>query len=234
MHRLFPTLLLALVCAVGAVAPAAAQSAADLRLLTVTGTATLRAAPDRAVVQLGVETEAATAQAALADNSTRMAKVVDALLQLGVQPPNMQTSSIQLTPVYANGRPGEPPRLVGYRASNTLSIELADLTRVGVVIDAAVMSGANQVQGVSFRLADESSLRQRVLLMAGQNALAKARALAEGLQITLTGVHSAQEVGYQVTPVNERAGGALDAATPVLPGELVIQASVQVQFRIGP
>lgn len=234
MRRLIPAVLLALVTTLGAVLPAAAQSASDPRLLTVTATASIRAVPDRAIVQFGVETEAATAQAALADNSARMDKVVAALLQLGIPRNMLQTSSINVSPVYANGRDGQAPKLVGYRASNTLSAELTDLTRVGLVIDAAVTSGANNVQGVSFRLSDEMPFRLQALTRAGQAAVSKAQALAIGLGITLAGIQSAQEVGYQVTPVNERAGAALDASTPVLPGELVIQSTVQVQFRIGP
>jgi uncharacterized protein YggE len=231
MRRLIPVFIVALMLTAGTKAPVAAQSAADPPLLTVSATASVRAVPDRAVLQLGVETEAATAQAAMADNSTRMANVVAALQQVGISPSNMQTSSISLTPVYVHNN-GQPPRLVGYRASNTVTAELTDLTRVGAAIDAAVMAGANQVQGVSFGLSNELSYRERALTMAGQTAVFKARALAVGLGITLGAVFSAQEVGYQVTPVNERAG-AVDAGTPVLPGELVIQSTVQVQFRIG-
>jgi uncharacterized protein YggE len=234
MRRFMPAVLLALVLTAQGSTPAAAQSAADQRLLTVSAVASVRAIPDRAMVQLGVATEAATAQLAMADNSLRMQKIVDALLQVPIPRNSLQTSSIVLTPIYTNGRQGEAPKLVGYRASNTLIAELADLTRVGMAIDVAVASGANEVQGVSFRLSDELPFRREALQRAGQNALAKGQALALGLGITLVGIQSAQEVGYQVTPVNERAGAALDASTPVLPGELVIQSTVQVQFRIGP
>lgn len=235
MRRLIPTALLALVLAATLSAPVAAQSAADLRLLTVTAVASVRAVPDRAMIQLGVQTEGATAQAAMAENSVRMSKMVAALEAVGIPRLNLQTSTIQVQPIYTQ-KNNEPPRLVGYRAINTLVAELTDLTRVGAAIDAAVAAGANEVQGISFRLGDELPLRQRALLLAGQAALAKGRALAEGLGITLAGVQSAQEVGYQVTPVNERAtaGASADVSTPVLPGELVIQSTVQVQFRIGP
>lgn len=234
MHRVVPAVLLALVLIAGTCRPAAAQSAADSPpLLTVSATASVRATPDRALIQLGVETQAQTAQAAMAENSARMARVVAALQQVGIPLGNMQTSTISLSPVYQHKPSGEPPVLIGYRAHNSVVAEMEDLTRVGLAIDAAVTAGANQIQGISFRLADELPFRQRALTLAAQNAVLKARAFAIGLGITLGAVVSAQEIGFQVTPVNERAAAGADAATPVLPGELIIQSTVQVQFRIG-
>jgi uncharacterized protein YggE len=150
---------------------------------------------------------------------------------LGIPPNQLQTSAINLTPIYADAQPPNPPRRIGFRASNVLAAELTDLTKVGAVIDAGIGAGANEVQGVSFRLSDDLPFRLEALRAAGARAKMKAEALAAGLGLTLGPVDAATEVGFQVTPIDGR--GAADVSTPVLPGELVVHVDIQVRYRIG-
>jgi hypothetical protein len=213
--------------------PAVAQTT-DVRTLTVSASAEVRATPDRALVQLGVETQATTAQQAMAQNAQLMNRVVNAILALGIPRESLQTSTINLFPVYDNPRPGENPRLIGYRAQNLLAAEFADLTRIGMVLDAGVGAGATNVHGISFRLSDDLPFRIQALTNAGIRAKAKAAALAAGLGVTLGPVDQAMEANVQVTPISERNAAAGDTTTPVLPGQLVVRADIQVRYRINP
>ena len=114
-------------------APARAQDNADERYLAITSISEVRAVPDRAVIQLGVETRAETAQAAMARNNEAMSKVVTALKSLAIPDENLQTSYINLSPIYSYPKPADPnqpsppPVLVGFQATNSVSVELHDL-----------------------------------------------------------------------------------------------------------
>jgi uncharacterized protein YggE len=220
----------------GSLTPARAAEAPAVRTMNVTAIAEVRAVPDRAVLQLGVETEGSNAQTAMAQNNALMSQVVQALRQVGIPESNLQTSYITLSPVYSNPPPRDPPtppQLIGFRASNVLAAELTDLTKVGPAIDAGVTAGANQLQGISFRLADEQPYRLQALRAAGARARAKADALAAGLGVTISYVESASEAEFQVVPVERGAAPAADgASTPVLPGEVIVRAQVQVRFAV--
>jgi uncharacterized protein len=218
--------------------PAKAQTTAP-RTMTVSGSADVRAVPDRAMIQLGVTSRASNAQAALAQNNDLMGKVVAALKQLGIPDTDLQTSYVNLSPVYNNPPPQDPPvppQLIGFEANNVLAARLSDLTKLGPAIDAAVNAGANQIQGISFELSDEEPFRLNALQQAGAQARAKAGALAAGLGITIGDVETVSESGVQVVPVGRGVApvpsGAVSTPTPVLPGEIVVHADVQVQFSL--
>ena len=200
--------------------------------ITVSGSADVRAVPDVGMVQLGVTSRASNAQAAMAQNNDLMAKVVAALKQLGIPDTDLQTSYVNLSPVYNN--PPLPPQLIGFEANNVLVARLTDLTKLGPAIDAAVTAGANQIQGISFGLSDEEPFRLNALQQAGAQARAKAGALAAGLGITIGAVDTVTESGVQVVPVGRSVAPApaVSTPTPVLPGELVVHADVQVRFLI--
>lgn len=205
--------------------------------ITVSGSADMRAVPDVGMVQLGVTSRASNAQAAMAQNNDLMAKVVAALKQLGIPDTDLQTSYVNLSPVYNNPPPQNPPlppQLIGFEANNVLVARLTDLTKLGPAIDAAVTAGANQIQGISFGLSDEEPFRLNALQQAGAQARAKAGALAAGLGITIGAVDTVTESGVQVVPVGRSVAPApaVSTPTPVLPGELVVHADVQVRFLI--
>jgi uncharacterized protein len=221
-------------------APARAQTTIQPRTMSVSGSADVRAVPDVGMVQLGVTSRASNAQTAMAKNNALTAQVVAALKQLGIPDTDLQTSSINLSPIYNNPPPANPPlepQLIGFEADNTLVARLTDLTKLGPAIDAAVGAGANQIQGISFALSDEEPFRLSALQQAGAQARAKALALAVGLGIALGDVETVSESGVQVVPVGRVAvpgvsTGAVSTPTPVLPGEMVVHADVQVQFLI--
>ena len=132
--------LAALALAVGALAgvgrPEAAQSAEEEPPvgLTVTGTGSVRTVPDRASFSFGVQTEGATARAALTANTAAANKVVAALRGAGVAAADLQTSQVSLSP-----RSDEMgTEIVGYSAFTTVTATIKELGRVGAIVDTAV------------------------------------------------------------------------------------------------
>ena len=137
--------------------PSAAQDAsADTpagRTVTVTGTATISAKPDEAVISLGVHTEAASAQEAMDQNAAKMNAVFEALKALGLTDADIETTGLELYPRWDNR--GET--ILGYRAENRIDVTIHDLGTVGKVIDTAVAAGANLSNGITFRVSDDNA-----------------------------------------------------------------------------
>lgn len=212
--------------------------------ITVSGSGEVRADPDEANVRLGVEAQHEDAARAQDEASRIAGAILDAVAELGVPEEAVQTSRLVLHPVYDQGpRPQSRPRepeIVGYRASNVVSVRLEDLTKVGPVIDAAVDAGANRVEGVDFQLQDDLEARQEALRKAVEDARAKAQAMAAALGVELGQVLDAQEGGVHIAV--PRFGGVRaeamemsvrSADTPVAAGEITVSANVTLRYRIG-
>jgi len=207
--------------------------------LTVSGLGEVRVAPDEATVQLGVTRQRETAQEAQEQVNQVAQEILNAVIQLGVDPEQIQTSELRLSPVYTSRRPNSrnEPRVVAYRASNIVSVRLEDLPLVGPVIDAAMKAGANQLQGVQFALRNDLSAREQALKEAVKEASQKAKAISEALDVKIIEVIEVNEgsVSVRVPPQRfETAQLLLEAApAPVSPGQLTVSASVTIRYRIG-
>lgn len=201
-------------------------------MIVVIGNAQLEATPDEATVRMGVVRQASNAQMAQEQASSAARDILAAIGRLGVPPQKIQTSRLTLTPNYR----GEPPRIASYSASNIIAIELEDLDRVGPVIDAAFTAGANQLEGVRFRLKNDTAVRERALQDAVKEARRKAEVIAEALGVRLAGVLEVSEGGVSIL---ERGAPQVFAAvraavdTPVSPGQLDVNANVTVKYRIA-
>lgn len=206
------------------------------RLIAVSGHAEVRVAPDTVDVTLGVENQDKSAREAMERTSRAMQAVIDRLRREGVPERAIRTATLRLDPVYDQPEPGrDAPRLAGYRASNTVTITLSDVRRAGPVLDAGLAAGANQIQGILFRLADDLPHRLTALKAASDVARAKARALAEGFGVSLGRLESVSE-SAAVIPMTQHetlafARGAA-ADVPVQPGELTVRADVTARYRI--
>jgi uncharacterized protein len=163
--RLIPLVALALAAAA---LPASAHDPGPAPpSVVVNGAGQVREAPDQAVVRLGVEAQATQAREAQQRANAVAQRIAEGLRALKIPAENVQTSELYLSPLYQQPRP-EPdaskpvePRVVGYRASNVVSVRLDDLAQVGPAIDAAIAAGANRVEGVDFQLRDDLGARPR-------------------------------------------------------------------------
>ncbi len=214
-------------------------------VLSVQGSGEARVAPDEATVRLGVLVQDPSARAAQEKVNLAANAILEAVRKLGVRPEQIQTSDLSLNPIYSQPqqqRPDEPyePRITGYQASNVVSIRLADLALVGRVIDAGLGAGANRLDGVAFGLRDDAAARATALTRASETARAKAETLARALRVRLVELIEVAEGGVQVyTPFKQARGAAMesmamDTGTPVSAGEVGVNASVTLRYRIEP
>jgi uncharacterized protein YggE len=163
LHTMHRHLLAASLAIATLTAPALATDAPK-RTLTLTGQAKVTAAPDMAIISAGTVSEAKTARAALDANNVAMAKVISTIEAAGVEKKDIQTSNFSVQPKYvypkqtSNGEQ-QPPRIVGYTVSNSVSVIVRDLEKLGTIMDAVVSSGVNQMNGLSFTIAEPEPLR---------------------------------------------------------------------------
>lgn len=202
------------------------------RSVTVSGTATIKASPDEAVISLGVQTQANTAEGALSQNAERMTAVFAALNDQGISKNDIATTSVSLYPTY--GQSGM--EITGYQAANQIDVTVHDMTKVGTIIDAAVGAGANLSNGITFKLSDASHGVDQALAAAVADARSKAEALATAGGAQLGQVMTIQETSASSTPPifydRGMASGAATVPTPVSPPTLETQVSVTVVWTL--
>jgi len=219
--------LFAVAALAGAARPptsARADTSATANTLTVVGTGSVTAVPDDAQLSFGVDSRASTAKAALAANGAALQKVIDALRAAGAR--DIATQWVGVSPYDRNGG-----AIAGYDASNSVSATIG-VGRAGVLIDAAVAAGANQVSGPDLSSADAERLYEQALGNAVANARAHAEVLAKAAGSTLGAVTAIVEGGVQ--PVQNGAVASTPAgATPIVPGQQQTSATVTVTFALG-
>ncbi len=220
--------------------PAAAQDAGEAAFRTTTlvlsATGEVRAQPDLAVITVGVQTDAFNAAAALARNRVQMTAALAALKAQGVAERDIQTSSLDLQPQYVF-ETGQPRRLSGYQAQNTVTARLHDLKAVGQVVDALVGAGANEVQGISFQIADPTPLEDAARLQAVKALRARAELYAQAsgyhvLRLVQLSEGERSAVQPRPGPMMRMAAQAV-TPTPVAAGELTVEASVTGEYELA-
>jgi len=195
-----------------------------------------RVAPDQATISLGVLTEAPTAAAAMTANAARMTQVIAALKKAGIAAKDIQTSGLSLSPQYAY-EPNAQPRLTGYQASNQVTVTVRDLAGLGRAVDATVGAGANQVNGISFGLANPAAAEDAARLAAVKALQAKADLYARATGLRIVRLTQLSEGGGYAAPppmpVMAMARMEKADSTPVSPGELVVRIDINGAFEVA-
>lgn len=222
--------------------PARAQTgAAQPAVLSLNGIGEISVRPDTATVSSGVVSEAATAREALSANSQSMQAVINAMKSAGIAAKDIQTSGFSVQPQYvypdrSKGGVQEPPRIVSYQVSNMVAVRVRDLTKLGAILDQIVTVGANQIQGISFSLDDDTQVRDDARKAAVKDATRKAELYAEAAGVTLVRVLSIGESGGFTQPPMQYGGMAMKAEAapnvPVEAGEQTIRAEVSISWEI--
>ena len=192
-------------------------------------------APDMASISLGVNTDATNAAEALSANAAQMNKVMNALAVAGIAPKDIQTSNLSLNAQY-DYEANQTPKLRGYQASNSVTVIVHDLKKLGQAVDATVKAGANQVNGVSFGVSDPGAAEDAARQKAVKALLAKANlyANASGYKVARL-VSLSESGGYQAPqpmPMMAMARMEKDAGSPVSGGEMSLRIDVSAVYEL--
>jgi len=206
--------------------------------ISVTGTGRVKAEPDVADISLGVTKQGDEAAEAANKAAEAMESMIAALLEMGIDEADIQTTSLSLSPLYDWNN--EPATIEGWEANNMVLVTIRDIESVGAVVDAATAAGATNVNGISFRVEDPTESEMSAREAAVADARAKAETLAAAADVTITGIISISESGSEPPmPIymdrGEMAFAAAEdsmAKTPVMPGEVELSVDVFIQYEI--
>jgi uncharacterized protein YggE len=229
------SLALAVAAAALLAAPALAQTLPP-PAISVTGEATVSVPPDQAQIDGGVTSDAKTAREASDANNAAMGKVLLALKGAGIDEKDYQTSRLSLQPQYAtSSKTAERPGVVGFRASNRVTIRIRDVTKIAGVIDVLVGAGANEIGGVHFTVTQASKVLDEAREQAISDARRKAQIYAKAAGVTLGEPIAISEEGGAPTPMfRSRVAAGMAAPAPVAQGEETLSVSVSVSWAIKP
>lgn len=203
------------------------------RTITVSATGTAEAEPDSARITSGVTTEAKTAREALAANSETMSKVIAELKSSGINPKDIQTAAFNVEPVMDFSKDGQPPVLRGYRVSNQVVVHARELGKLGEILDQIVSAGANQIQGLTFEVSKEDTLKDEARKEAIANALRRAKLLAAAAGAEVGNVIQISEETTSSGPVTYAPRMAKAAmAAPIETGTSTLEARVTVTWAL--
>lgn len=196
------------------------------RTMILTGQGQITAVPNIAIIHLGVETRGENLVNIQAENAQITQSIIQTLQRMVVNDIKTFQYSINKVFDYENGRQIDK----GYSVRNILEIKTPNLDRVGNIIDMAVNTGANVVDLISFDVSNKEYYYEQALNIAVMNAMQKAESIAVNLGIP------SEPVPMKITenstpPIQPFFRQELAATTPIMPGNITIEANVIVEFK---
>ena len=206
--------------------------------LTVGGQGQATTQPDLATINLGVSTRAATAAEAMAQNAEAQAKVIETLKAEGIEARDIQTAGLNLTPVMDYSDNGQPPKLTGYAAQNSVTVRVRDISGLGGVLDKLIASGANEISGISFSREDMTATEDEARMKAVADARRRAETMAEAAGMKLGPLMALSDVpmdsGPMPMPRMAMAAEAKMGGAPIEAGELAVTTNVTAVYALLP
>lgn len=200
-------------------------------VISISGTGIVWATPDIAQVTVSVVTQSISAAETQQSNAATMTKVIQALMDAGVSKDDVKTIGYSLSPRYSyDGQ----QTLIGYECRNTIAVTTKNVSEVGKLIDVAVGAGANEVAGVFFTISEDrkTQLMTDAIKKAVGDADAKAQAIASALGVTITG-KSYASISPMYQPYSAVYEVKASEPTPIIPGELELTVTVQVDYTFA-
>ncbi len=213
--------------------------------ISVSGSSTISSNPDTLIIVLGVESEAKTANDSLSQNSDSLNSVISALTNSVISEDDIQTSNFSIYPLYDSIKDSDgnwQQILNGYRVSNILLIQTDKINSAGDIIDAAVSSGANRVDNISFQLSDDKlqKISDDLIANAINDATQKAEKALVPLNQKIVGVKSVvihdNTIPYYDSPMRASFDGFAESSmksAPIMSGDEEITTNVSVVFYIA-
>lgn len=202
--------------------------------IRVHGEATVSAEPDQAQFDIGVETQAATAKDATDKNAAQTNEVVQELRSI-LPSGDVKTVNFSVNPNYVYPAGGGAAKITGYTATNTVRLQLSDISMLQKVIDVAMRSGANSINRLTFSLKNEEAVRAQALADAAAQAQSGAIALTAALKLKLGRLVRVEEgQPVVVSPARQISFGRAQSTdvTPISPGRIDVHADVNLTYEI--
>lgn len=208
---------------------------APTRTVRVSATGSVSAPPDTLTINIGVRTQADTANGALREAATKADAVITTLKDAGVAEDDITTVDVSVWPRYDNR--GE--QVTGYEATNSVLAKVRDITKAGEVIDAAAAAAGDSITlgGLSFSIDDPTAVYAQARQQAVQRAKEQADQLAAAAGVSVGQVVSIDEQAqYTPSPLayaGDMAAAEGGASTPIQPGQTTVTLTVTVVYELA-
>lgn len=206
------------------------------RTVSVRGSGTLSLPPDQVRLSVQVSVRGESASSAMTTASRRTKEILDILQSIKVDPKDIQTQRVGVSPIYDYEKRTQPPPIVGYTGMNEFVVTFKKdvMDRVGEFLDRAVTAGASNFGGLIYESSNRRERERDALARASADARARAEALATELGVAVGRVLSIAEVGMSSPGPMVQSFARMEAsdAAPVMTGEIGITASVDVVFEV--
>jgi uncharacterized protein YggE len=208
-----------------------------------------RVTPDRAIVLVSVDSRAESAANAGLQNREKQERVIAAVKAQGVAPAQIRTAGYRVNPEYAEPDRGKAPRVTGYRATNTIQVEVRNIENIGKVIDAALGAGATNIGSVGLYSSDTEGARREAVRLAVTKARGEAESAATaaggslGTLVELTIdpgaiprplLQHVMVTGQSESLAASAVSGFAPSYTPVEPGESLVVATIRARWLFVP
>ncbi len=206
--------------------------------LSITGKGETTTIPDSAYINIAVESTADTASGAVKNNAEKTNKVMEAIKAGLGKDDKVSTAGYSLSPVYEYNNETKKSEFRGYRAANRIMVETTNLNDLGKLIDSVAQAGSNRIDSLTFDTTERESYKKRALTMAVEDAKATAETVAKAAGVRIVKILSITPSSDFPMPIYRdhefRGKMALAEAspTPIEPGELTVNASVNMVFEI--
>lgn len=204
--------------------------------IAVTARGEVKVSPDRATIQISVQTRASTAAAAAAENATKTQAVLAALRGLGLGNDQLSTINYNINPEQRY-EPNKEPVVIGYTVTNTILADVQKVNQVGPVIDAAVSRGANMITSLEFYASNTEAARRTAIASAIEKARADAEVAARAARGTLGTLLEINIGAYSRPPqplMMMKQAMEARADTPINPGQETLAVEVATRWRFIP
>lgn len=201
--------------------------------IVTSATGEARYVPDRAIIQITVQTRAQTAAMAGTTNARRQRAVLDTLRAIGFTQEQLSTTNYSVQPEFRYDKEGGTPHVVGYVVSNTVRADAPRIEMVGPAVDAALAKGANLISGLDFYSSRADETRRAALAAAVARARADAEVMARaagGTLGSLIEITSFEQSSPPPRPMMEMAKAA-SAETPIVAGAETLRATVTARWQ---
>lgn len=207
------------------------------RVMTISGYGTASGEPDIGMINMGVQSDADTAEEALSDNNTKMGRLIANLKSAGIDKKDIQTSQFNISPRYARRGSNsgyDYSKIIGYTVSNQVHIIVRNLDAFGSILDASVKDGANRMNGISFEFSNPQPLMDKARRAAVLDARRKAELYADAAGLELGNILTfAESYGGTPRPVHAKAMADASAEVAIAVGESELSANVTITFEIN-
>jgi uncharacterized protein YggE len=205
--------------------------------LWVTGDGKVTAAPDTVVLTLGVDSQEKTVAEAQRKAADAMDKVMKALKTKGVADKDIQTQQFNISPVIQWIDKENRQQIIGYHVTNTVVAKIRQVDKAGGIIDdvANAAGDLTRINAIDFTVDDPTPYYKDARAKAVANTVANAKQMADAAGVRLGRLlYMTENVAYTPQPIRNFAKAdsamAAPAPTPISPGELTFQVTIQMVY----